>query len=74
MFKVGDIVQRNPASPASADPAWYKHTGTIRRIRGPYPGQGDGLIADVEMDDGTMQDGIRCTSLVLANARPLAGE
>jgi hypothetical protein len=45
MFKVRDIVQRNPASPGWGDPAWYKHTGTIRRIHGPHPGQGDGLFA-----------------------------
>lgn len=74
MFKEGDIVQRNPTSSGWGDPAWHKHTGTIRRIHGPYPGQGDGQFADVLMDDGTMQPGIPCTSLVLANTRPLAEE
>jgi hypothetical protein len=66
-FKLGDHVQYNPYLLPSRSPEWRGRTGTIISIKGPYPGRGDRLFAQLQMDDdGTVRDGISTAMLVPA--------
>ena len=65
IFTVGDKVQYRTDLLAEDSPEWRGRTGTIIKISGPIPGQGDFLFADIKMDDdGTKQYGIKTVMLV----------
>jgi hypothetical protein len=67
IFKLGDHVRYNPYLLPSRSPEWRGRTATIISIEGPYPGRGDHLFAQLQMDDdGTVRDGISTAMLVPA--------
>jgi hypothetical protein len=64
-FTVGDRAQYRTDLLPGASPEWKGRTGTIIEIKGPIPGQGDFLFADIKMDDDdTIRPGIKTVVLV----------
>ncbi len=63
-FKVGDRVRYNPNTRTCGLPEWYRQTAEIVVLGEPIAGHGDCLSADVRMDDGQIQRGIKTTMLL----------